>query len=273
MKIKNKKTIKYTGPVHDLTISNSHTYNVECLGVHNSVAGSLIAYLIGITEVDPIPYDLMLSRFYDPEKASLPDIDIDFPPDFRDAVIQYITRRYGEEKVSGVVTFGGLQGRGAIKEVLRIHNVCDEETKNRITKSIPQRDKISDKLEEDKEDSILRWTLNNMPNQLKEWCEIKDGKLTGQYAPYFEIAIRLESTFKSYGKHASALVLTYEPLIDCCPTIVDKSTGKLMSGVEYTEMEELGHLKMDILGLSVTTKLMYANQLIGRRSIESLDIK
>lgn len=272
MKIKSKKVIQYNGIVHDLTVSNSHTYNVEGLGVHNSVGGSLIAYLIGITEIDPIPYELLLSRFYDPEKASLPDIDIDFPVDFRENVIQYIKNKYGEEKVSGVATFSSLQGKGAIKEVLRIYNVCDEATKNKITKPIPQKDKISDKLEEEKEISVLRWTLNNMPNVLKEWCELKDGVYTGPYGNFFETAVRVESTFKSHGRHASALVLTYEPLIDCCPTILD-SSGNLIAGLEYTEMEKLGHLKMDILGVAVCTKIMYANQLIGRRTIESLRCK
>lgn len=233
-----------------------------------SAGGCLVSYLTRITSIDPIKYDLLFERFYNEgrntaDHISFPDIDVDFPVGRRELVIDYIRGKYGQDYVSQVVTFSSLQGRGALKEVLRIHNVCDNKTMDLITKNIPQKDKISDRLEEDQEKSVIRWTLNNEPQVLGEWCTLNDkGEFNGPYAKYVEQAIKVESTFKSYGKHASALVISKEPMNQSCPMIREKNGGELIAAIEYTEMEELGKVKMDILGVAVLDKLMYINDLL-----------
>ena len=117
-----------------------------------SAAGCLISYLIGITEVDPIEFDLLFERFYNEgrnteDHVSLPDVDMDVPAEHRDEVIDYIKEKYGVNKVSQMVTFGKLQGRAAIKEVLRINDAVSFSEMNAITDSIPDEAKISDQLE------------------------------------------------------------------------------------------------------------------------------
>lgn len=233
-----------------------------------SAAGCLLSYLIGITNVDPIPYKLRFERFYNDgrntvEKVSIPDIDMDFPPNKRESIIEYIKSRVGPERTCQVATFSGLQGRGALKEVFRVYDVCDIKKMDDITKRLPQKDKISDKLEADQETSIIRWTLKNEPKNLQEFCVMNDdGTLVGDYARYFESAIEIESTYKSYGKHASALVVSGTKLVETCPMIKEKSGNELISGIEFTEMEELGLVKLDILGLSGLSKLEMAKKLL-----------
>lgn len=233
-----------------------------------SAGGCLVSYLTRITSIDPIKYDLLFERFYNEgrntaDHVSFPDIDVDFPVDKRDDVIEYIRKKYGEQNVSQVVTYSSLQGRGALKEVLRIHAVCDWKTMDEITKGLPAKDKISDKLEEEKEKSIIRWVLKNEPELVKDYCRIRDdGEYEGEYATYFKQAIKLENTFKSYGKHASALVISKEPMNESCPMIREKNGKELIAAIEYTEMEELGKVKMDILGVAILTKLMHVNELL-----------
>lgn len=232
-----------------------------------SSAGSLISYLTNITEVDPIKYGLLFERFYNegrnaPGRIATPDIDADFQPSRRAEVMNYIRDKYSREKVCQVATFGSLKGRGALKEVFRIHNVCDEKTSNEITKNLPQEGAISDKLEEDKETSIIRWTLNNSPKSLESWCKIENGEYTGCMAEHFKQAIEIEGTYKSYGKHASALVLSNYKISDRYQMLKDKSGHEMLLGIEYEDAEKSGLIKADILGLSTLDKLMKVKKLL-----------
>lgn len=236
-----------------------------------SSAGSLVSYLLGITEVDPIPHDLIFERFYNKSRAgALPDIDMDFPISKREYVIDYIRNRYGEDKVSQMVTFGRMMGRGALKEVLRVHEACDNDTANRITKEIPQEAEIADKLEESGETSILRWTLQNYPKAVSDYCTMnEDGSLSGEYKHMFEQAIRLEGTFKSQGKHAAGLVVASQPLNEVCPMVHDKKSDRPIAGMEMGDLEKMGHVKLDILGLLTLDRLMGANDLLRYGRINS----
>ncbi len=227
-----------------------------------SAAGSLVAYLLNITTIDPIKYNLIFERFintgrFSKDRVSLPDIDMDFPIQARDKVIDYIKNKYGQDKVSHMCTFGGLQGKSALKEVLRVHEACDNATMNRMTKGIPDEGKISDKLEESQENSILRWTLKNDPKLLKDYCVIDEkDKLSGEYSIYFEQAIRLEGTYKSQGQHAAGIIISNEPLIDICPMMKDRTAFEMDSA------ESIGLLKVDVLGISSLDKLMKVNELL-----------
>lgn len=233
-----------------------------------SGAGSLVSYLLGITLIDPIPHDLLFSRFYNAgrntaERVALPDIDVDFPIKRREEVIRYINERYGDEHVCQMATFSRMQGRGALKEVLRVHDACGFQFMNEITKNIPQEAEISDQLEAAGEHSILRWTLEYDPERVSDYCRLNDdGTLAGEYAPYFEQAIRLEGTYSNMGKHAAGLVISGEQLSHVCPMVRDKKGNKI-AGMEMNDLEAMGHVKFDILGVAILDKLMYVNKLLG----------
>lgn len=219
-----------------------------------SAGGSLISYLLGITDVDSIKYDLLFSRFYNegrnsPGKVSLPDIDCDFPVYFRENVIDYIRNKYTKEKVSQVATFSRMQGRMAFREVLRSMSSCPMDIINAISKKLPQEAAIADKLEEEKETSIIRWTLKNEPELVSDYCKLVNGELVGEFATYFSDAIEIEGCFKSYGKHASALLISDKIIADNCPILHDKSTNAPLAGIPYEDLESMGFVKMDILGL------------------------
>lgn len=276
IKIVKKTVVPYKGVVCDLSVTNSHSYNVESLSVHNSCGGSLASYLLDIITIDPILHDLYFERFYNDgrnskDKISLPDIDTDFPVHERQSVINYIINKYGKEHVSQVCTFSTLQGRGAFKEVVRIHNGCEQSLMNDISKKIPNKAEIEDKMQEAKEVSILRWTLRNYPDLLKEFCTLDDkGNYSGQMAQYFEQAVRIEGTNKSYGKHASAVTISRDKIANITPMINDKSTGELIAGTEYEHLELMGVPKFDILGVTVLSKLQGVNSLLKTGKLNNI---
>tara|TARA_R100001244_G_scaffold126882_2_gene97322 strand:+ start:159 stop:1751 length:1593 start_codon:yes stop_codon:yes gene_type:complete len=226
-----------------------------------SAAGCLVSYLIGITEVDPIEYDLIFERFYNEgrntdEYVSLPDIDMDIPAEHRDEVIDYIKEKYGQDKVGQMITFGRLQGRAALKEVLRINDAVSFMEMNAITDSIPDEAKISDQLELMEDKSIIRWTLENEPDDLKNWCIMDDdGNFSGSLAHLFEQAVKIEGTNKSQGKHPAGVIISKHRLVDVCPMTVDK-LGNPIVAFEMTALETQGHVKFDVLGIDLLSKIM-----------------
>jgi DNA polymerase-3 subunit alpha len=235
-----------------------------------SAAGCLVSYLIGITMIDPIEFDLLFERFYNAgrnteDHVSLPDIDIDVPGKKRDDIIQYLKDTYGHDNVSQMCTFGRLQGRSAIKEVLRINSACGFSEMNEITKYIPDEAAISDQLQEmDEEDrSIIRWALINNADDLRDYCFLNDdGKLEGDYSEFFQQAIDIEGTFKTQGKHAAGVVISAEPLYSVCPMVNQKHGKEKIAGLEMADLEALGHPKLDVLGINLLDKLMYIEELI-----------
>ena len=228
-----------------------------------SAAGCLISYLLGITEVDPIEYGLIFERFYNEGRntddyISLPDIDVDVPAEHRDEVIDYIKEKYGQENVSQMITFGRLQGKSALKEVLRISDAVSFSEMNDITDCLPDEAMISDQLElMDKEDrSIIRWALENESDNLKKWCRVnEDGELEGDLAKFFEQAIKIEGTNKSQGKHPAGVIISKHRLKDVCPMVKD-TTGKDIAGFEMNDLESQGHVKFDILAIDLLSKIM-----------------
>ena len=233
-----------------------------------SAAGCLISYLIGITQIDPVEYDLLFERFYNAGRntennISLPDIDMDVPATKRDDVIIYLKHKYGHDRVSQMITFGRLQGKSAIKEVLRVHEACSFAEMNAISNCIPDEAKISDQLAEmdDEDRSIIKWALINNQNELSDFCKLsEDGELQGEYAQYFEEAIKIEGTFKSQGKHAAGVVISAEPLHKVCPMVNQKGSEEKIAGLEMSDLEALGHVKFDVLGISLLDKLMYISK-------------
>ena len=236
-----------------------------------SAAGCLISYLIGITKIDPIEYDLLFERFYNAgrnteDHVSLPDIDMDVPGKKRDEIITYLKRKYGKDNVSQMLTFGRLQGRSALKEILRINEACSFGEMNVISKCIPNEADVSDQLQAmDEEDrSIIRFALINSADELRDYCHINDsGHLEGDYAEYFEQAIRLEGTFKTQGKHAAGVVISSDRLHDVCPMVEQRSGGEKIAGLEMADLEDLGHVKFDVLGINLLDKIMKIEELLN----------
>jgi len=234
-----------------------------------SAAGCLISYLIGITQIDPVQHDLLFERFYNAGRntdghVSLPDIDMDVPGKKRDDVIDYLKNTYGKEHVSQMITFGRLRGRSAIKEVLRVNDACSFSEMNAITKSVPNEADISDQLAEmdDEDRSIIRWSLLNRADELRDFCHITEaGKLEGDYAEYFQQAIEIEGTFKTQGKHAAGVVISKEPLQNVCPMVKQKGSTEKIAGLEMADLEALGHVKFDVLGINLLDKLMKIKEL------------
>lgn len=236
-----------------------------------SAAGCLISYLIGITKIDPLEFDLLFARFYNAGRnttdyISLPDIDMDVPGTKRDEVITYLKEKYGHNRVSQMLTFGRLQGKSAIKEVLRVNEACSFAEMNAISNCIPDEAKISDQLAEmdDEDRSIIKWALINHADDLKDFCRLtEDGKLEGEYAEYFDQAIQIEGTFKTQGKHAAGIVISAEPLYTVCPMVKQKGSSEKIAGLEMADLEALGHVKFDILGINLLDKIMKINELTG----------
>ena len=231
-----------------------------------SAAGCLVSYLIGITSIDPIKYNLVFERFYNSgrntkDHISMPDIDVDIPINKREIIIQYIKDKYGHDKVSQMVTFNTVKGRGALKDVLRVYGNIGFEEMNRITKNIPDEAKIADELQEMKEEtgeaSIIRWALENNADKLKEWCYIDElGQLQGPLAKRFEQAIRLEGTKSNQSKHAAGIAISANPLDQTCPMVYDNKNNQLIAGMEMQDLESIGIIKFDILGIAYLDKIM-----------------
>jgi DNA polymerase-3 subunit alpha len=229
-----------------------------------SAAGSLVAHLLNITNCDPLKYDLLFERFYNdgrnaPGRVSMPDIDMDFPIAKREPIKAYVRKKYGEEHVCEMATFGRMQGRGALTDVLRAWEWGTHEQRKEITANIPDESEIADLLQEMREEtgeaSIIQWALENNGDALKEWCVLnEDGTLDGELRQYFAQAIRLEGTKRSQSKHAAGIIISTEPLADIVPMSYDKGTGRMNAALDMKALEDMGALKMDCLGVAAYDK-------------------
>ena len=237
-----------------------------------SAAGCLVSYLIGITNIDPIKYNLMFDRFYNAgrnteDHVSMPDIDVDVPINKREDIIKYIKDTYGDHKVSQMITFNTIKGRGALKDVLRVYGNISFDEMNKITKNIPDEARIADSLQAMKdatgESSIIRWTLENNSDNIKEWCSIdKNGELQGPLAKRFEQAIRLEGVKSNQSKHAAGIAISSEPLSQICPMVYDSKNKQMIAGMEMQDLESIGIIKFDILGVAMLDKIMTIQNLL-----------
>lgn len=264
--------------VHDYVDYSQQNGELTGLSARGSVGGCLLAYLLGITDIDPLEFDLLFTRFYNSgrntaDNVSLPDIDIDFEVENRERTVERIKEKYGQDKVCQVATFGRMQGRSAIKDVIKAHNACGFAETNRITDQLPEEARISEELQEmrdiDKanggegEASVLMWALEHRADSLKEWVWLDNGQLQGRFSKIFEQAIRLEGTKRSRGRHAAALIISPKPIAEFCPMVYDKESKSMMADMEYVLLELIGALKVDILGLSCLDKIRACLDLIN----------
>ena len=211
-----------------------------------SAAGSVVAYCLGITNIDPIKYQLLFERFLNPDRISMPDIDIDFDDDGRSKVFRYVEEKYGEDHISHVVTFGTMAAKSAIKDIARIHQLPLTEA-NRLAKLVPDKP-----FEVQGSPKPVKPTLANCVKYIPEFkAELENpNPLVRDTLKY---AIELEGTVRQTGVHACALIIGRDDLTKYIPISVteDKDSGKeiLVSQYEGKYIEEVGMLKMDFLGL------------------------
>jgi DNA polymerase III subunit alpha len=219
-----------------------------------SGAGSLVAYCLRITDIDPLKYGLLFERFLNPERVSLPDFDIDFCHRRRDEVISYVTKKYGEDKVGQVITFGTLKARAVIRDVARVLDLPYDEA-DAIAKLIPEGPKIE-----------LDKALKDNP-QLE--AVAKKGE---QYKELLDISLKLEGLHRHASTHAAGIVIGREPLTRYVPLYRDPKTGQVSTQYTMDFLEECGLIKMDFLGLKTLTVIEDALELVNRKGV-SLDLR
>lgn len=215
-----------------------------------SVVGSLVAYVMGITCLDPMDYDLIFERFLNPERISMPDIDMDFDGERRDEVIRYIREKYGEASTAQIVTFGRMKAKLAIRDIGRVLEIPLIDV-NRIAKLIPEGPKVSLKTELAKNNELV-----------KEIQRVHRGPELVDYA------LRLENNVRNTSMHAAGVVIAPKELTHFMPLY--RSSEDIVTQFEKEEVEEIGLLKMDILGLKTLT--IIKNILREVREVEGVEI-
>jgi DNA polymerase-3 subunit alpha len=219
-----------------------------------SAAGSLVAWALQITNIDPLKYNLLFERFLNPERVSMPDIDIDFCIEGRDKVIQYVRDTYGHDKVCNIITFGTMMAKGVIKDVARVLGFSFEDS-NAMTNLIPEQLKIT-LTEAIEQEPRLAELINNNPRTKH----------------IFDIAFRLEGLTRHASKHAAGIVISPDPIDEVLPVYIPSKSTELVTQYAMTELEAIGFLKIDFLGLKNLTLIDRVLQLIKKSYGISLDM-
>lgn len=211
-----------------------------------SAAGSLVAYAMEITDIDPLPYNLLFERFLNPERISMPDIDIDFCTRGRGDVIKYVTEKYGREQVAQIITFGTLGARAAIKDVGRVMDMSFADV-DKLTKLVPTQP-LNIKLKQAMEIEPTFGEMSKANPKVKE---------------LLEIALRLEGMARNASIHAAGVVISPKPLKELVP-LYRTNKDEIVTQYDMVGLEKLGLLKMDFLGLTTLTIIADTQKLIER---------
>ena len=235
-------------------IRYAREHNIPVGPGRGSAAGSLVSYSLGITDIDPLQHELLFERFLNPERVSMPDIDIDFCMNRRGEVIDYVTRKYGRENVAQIITFGTMQAKAAIKDVGRAMDMPYADV-DRIAKMIPAQLNIT-----------LDQSLKDSP-QLQQAYETDT-----QIRELLDTAKKLEGLVRNSGVHAAGVVISPKPLTELVPLHKTKN-GEIVTAFDMGAIEKLGLLKMDFLGLTTLTILDDALKLIQQHRGETLSLE
>jgi len=219
-----------------------------------SGAGSLVAYALGITDLDPIEYDLLFERFLNPDRVSMPDFDVDFCMERRDEVIDYVARTYGRQAVSQIITFGTMAAKAVVRDVARVqgkpYGLADRMSKlipfevgMTLAKAIEQEDQLVQLLEEDASAQEI-----------------------------WDMAVQLEGVTRNAGKHAGGVVIAPSELTDFSPIYCDEGGGGVVTQYDKNDVEEAGLVKFDFLGLRTLTIIQWAIEMVDARGDAPLDI-
>ncbi len=218
-----------------------------------SVVGSLVAFVMGITNIDPLEYDLIFERFLNPERVSLPDIDIDFDAERREEIITYIREKYGEDNVAQVVTFNRMKAKLAIRDIGRVMEVKLAEV-NRLSKLVPDGPKVE-----------LRDAIDKTPDLQREI------KRSTEFVKLINYALKLENNIRNTGKHAAGVVIAPRKLTEFMPLY--KTREDITTHFEKEEVENIGLLKMDILGLKTLTIIKNIINEVREREGKAIDLE
>ncbi|MEZ0382040.1 DNA polymerase III subunit alpha [Mycobacterium sp. pW045] len=224
-------------------IDYARSINIRVGPGRGSAAGSLVAYALGITNIDPLPHGLLFERFLNPERPSAPDIDIDFDDRRRGEMVRYAAERWGSDRVAQVITFGTIKTKAALKDSARVHyGQPGYAIADRITKALPP--PIMAK------DIPLSGITDPNHERYKEAAEVRTLIDTDpDVRTIYETARGLEGLVRNAGVHACAVIMSSEPLIDVIPLWKRPQDGAIITGWDYPSCEEIGLLKMDFLGL------------------------
>lgn len=218
-----------------------------------SAAGSLVAYVLGITDVDPLKYDLLFERFLNPERVSMPDIDIDFSDLSRDRVIHYVLDRYGPEHVAQIITFGTLAAKASLRDTARALEIPISEV-DQLTKQVPARPNI---------------TLDEAYAESKRFRELLEAMPYGSML--FDTAKAIEGLARHTSIHAAGIVMSKHPLTDVVP-LQPGHDGLFLTQYPMNDLEALGLLKMDFLGLRNLSFMERIAELVYQKNGEKLDL-
>jgi len=224
-----------------------------------SGAGSLVAYALLITDIDPLQYDLLFERFLNPERVSMPDFDVDFCMEGRDRVIEYVAETYGREAVSQIITFGTMAAKAVVRDVARVQGKSYG-LGDKLSKMIPFEVGISLEKALDQEE-VLQEFLRDDSQAQEIW----------------EMALQLEGVTRNVGKHAGGVVIAPSRLTDFSPLFCDEAGGSLVTQYDKGDVEDVGLVKFDFLGLRTLTIIDWAVKMINARregsAEEALDIR
>lgn len=216
-----------------------------------SAAGSVVAYCTGITNIDPLEYDLLFERFLNPERVSMPDIDIDFDDDGRQKVIDYVVNKYGKNQVAHIITFGSMAARSSVRDVARVLDLPLADA-DRLAKMVPERPGTS---------------LDDAFNEVKELRDIRDG--SGLEAETLKMAHVLEGSVRNTGIHAAGIIIAPDDLTEYIPVSTAKDADLVVTQFDGSVIESAGMLKMDFLGLKtlsiLKTAIAYVHENFGKQ--------
>ncbi|GIV28471.1 MAG: DNA-directed DNA polymerase [Bacteroidia bacterium] len=235
-----------------------------------SAAGSIIAYCLGITNVDPVKYGLLFERFLNPERISMPDIDIDIADDRRDEVIDYIVQKYGKDRVANIITFATLGGKSAIKDTARILGLEKSES-DLVSNAFNQLDALGFSLQELANPEQINFEKHVSENQSVEEIQSLFKKHYNEFLnshpkakQVLQYAAGVEGCFRHTGKHACGLIIAPKKLSEISPLAKDTKSGQVITQFDVDVAEKAGLLKMDFLGLTtlriITDTIKYVKE-------------
>tara|TARA_B100001250_G_scaffold144171_1_gene123412 strand:+ start:11378 stop:15691 length:4314 start_codon:yes stop_codon:yes gene_type:complete len=253
--------------VQDL-IKQARKMNVSVGPGRGSAAGSVVAYCTTITNVDPIKYDLLFERFLNPERVSLPDIDIDFDDEGRGRVIDWVVNKYGRENVAQIITYGTMAAKSSIRDTARVLDLPLFEA-DKVAKLVPDMTSL---------DKIFSWDHKTLKEKIKgdqlsntkQLVTLSEGAdLTAQT---INLARKLEGNLRNIGTHACGVIITPEPLMELIPVTRSKDSDLMVTQFDNSVVEDAGLLKMDFLGLRNLTIIKDCQKIIKKLHNISIDI-
>lgn len=252
-------TIRNTGYPGYFLIVQDFTSKARQFGVsvgpgRGSAAGSAVAYCIGITNVDPIKYDLLFERFLNPDRVSLPDIDIDFDDEGRDKVLRYVIDKYGKTQVAQIVTYGTMAAKSSIRDCSRVMELPLSDA-NLLAKMIPEKPGT---------------TLTSAFGEIKELSDIRKG--SDLRAQVLQQAVVLEGSVRNTGTHACGVIITPDDLTNFVPVSTARDSDMLVTQFDNSVVESAGMLKMDFLGLTTLTVIKTAIKNIKKSKDVEIDV-